>query len=206
MTSFGHGTQMARQTPVRSVVALLVLSVGAGCALAWTFSQPDRHPFMFALGLSWVMACAGGAACQVFSRLDPKYFRPARWERNGKVYEWIGVRVFRRILLHTPLGWLGPLGLRSGRSGLDHLLRDIDSAEGRHAVAAGVSLTVAAVYAMTDHKAIAAWLVLVTVPLNVYPVALQRWNRGRVLELQRRVAAVTRPDREPARDLVHGRV
>lgn len=45
---------------VRSVVAVLVLSVGAGGALAWTVPQPDRHPFVFALGVSWILACAGG--------------------------------------------------------------------------------------------------------------------------------------------------
>lgn len=44
---------MNRQMPVRSVVAVLVVSAGAGCALAWTVSQPDRHPLAFAFSLSW---------------------------------------------------------------------------------------------------------------------------------------------------------
>lgn len=177
--------RMVQHASARSVIAVLVLSVGAGCALAWTLSQPDRRPIVFALGLSWVMACVGGATCQVFGRQDAKWFRYARWERNGQVYEWVGLGVFRWVLLRTPLGWLGPLTLRSGRSDLDRLLRDMNSAEGRHAVAAVLSLAIAAAFALNGHMAIATWLVLITIPLNVYPVILQRWNRGRVLRLQR---------------------
>ena len=188
---------MGGQTQVRSVVAVLVLSVGAGGTLAWTVPQPDRHPFVFALGLSWILACVGGATCQVFCRLDPMWFRAARWERNGRIYEWVGVKIFRWILLHTPLGWLGPLAVRPGRSGLDGFLREMNSVEGRHAVAALLSLAAAAGYVCGGHRAIATWLVLITIPLNIYPVALQRWNRARVLQLRGRVAAARRPDEGP---------
>jgi hypothetical protein len=110
---------------------------------------------MFALGLSWVMACAGGAMCPFFLRLDPRWFRLARWESNGEAYEWVGLGIFRWVLLNTLLGWLGPLRLRSGRSDLERLLRDMNSAEGRHAVAAVLSLVVAAAFALKEHMPIA---------------------------------------------------
>lgn len=193
---------MIQHARARSAVAVLVLSVGAGCALAWTLSQPDRQPIVFALGLSWVMACAGGVTCQVFAVQDLNWFRLARWEENGRVYEWVGLRVFRWILLHTPLGWLGPLALRSSRSDLDRLLREMNSAEGRHAVAAVLSLAVAVAFALNGHMAIATWLVLITIPLNVYPMILQRWNRGRVLRLQRLLDGRKQSSGELRRDSV----
>lgn len=193
---------MSRLTLVRSVVAVLVLSVVAGCAFAWTVPQPDLHPFVFALSLSWMIACAGGATSNVFFRLDPTWFRPASWECNGTPYQWIDIHAFRWILLHTPLGWLGPLALRSGRSDIDRLLREMNSVEGRHAVAAVLSFAVAAAYAVASHTAIATWLALITIPLNVYPVVLQRWNRGRVLRLCRRVDA-RNPSIGSCRDTIH---
>ncbi|MBI5822096.1 MAG: hypothetical protein HZA88_24245 [Verrucomicrobia bacterium] len=197
----------ARQTPVRHVVAVLALSAGAGCGLVWTGSQPDRHPVIFALVLSWFIAVFVGAIThQMFLRLDPKRFRFARWERNGRVYEWVGLGVFRWVLLHTPLRWLSAqVPLKSGRSDLDRLLRDLNPPEGLHAIAAGVSLAVAAVYALTGHTAISAWLVLITIPFNVYPVILQRWVRGRILRLQRRLDAVKQSSGEPRRHLIDDR-
>lgn len=191
---------MGGQTQARSVIAVLVLSVGAGAALAWTVPHPDRHPFVFALGVSWLLACAGGVTAQLFPKLDPAWFRPARWEHDGTIYDWIGVGIFRWVLRHTPLGWLGPLALRSGRRGLDGLLREMNSVEGRHAVAALLSLAAAAGYACCGHTAIATWLVLITIPLNIYPVALQRRNRGRALQLRGRLAAARRPEPLPSDD------
>lgn len=32
---------------------------------------------------------------------------------------------------------------------------------------------------------VATWLILICVPFHIYPVILQRWNRGRVLQLHR---------------------
>jgi hypothetical protein len=118
----------------------------------------------------------------------------------------VGLGIFRWGLLHTPLGWLGPLKLRSGRSDLDRLLRDMNSAEGRHAVAAVLSLVVAAAFALNEHMPIATWLILITIPLNVYPVILQRWNRGRVLRLQRLLNGRKQSSGEPRRDSVDSQV
>jgi hypothetical protein len=78
----------------------------------------------------------------------------------------------------------------------------MNSVEGRHAVAAVLSLAVAAAYAVALHTAIATWVALITIPLNIYPVALQRWTRGRILRLRRRVDARKPSSGEPRRDHV----
>jgi hypothetical protein len=140
-------------------------------------------------------------------RFEPKSLRFARWERNGRLYEWVGLGVFRWVLLHTPLRWLSEgTPLKPGRSDLERLLRDLNAAEGLHAIAASVSLVVAAVYALTGHTTIAIWLVLVTIPFNVYPVMLQRWVRGRILRLQRRLDAPKQSSGEARREQVNDRV
>ena len=68
---------------------------------------------------------------------------------------------------------------------MDHLLRDMNALEGVHIVAAGISIAVAALYILAGQDAVGIWLVIFTILFNVYPVMLQRWNRGRILRLQR---------------------
>jgi len=181
---------MQYRTPMRSVVAFLVLSAVGGCALILAASQPDRHPFIFAFGLSWFITtcvCAVYVSCQILFGLSPRPFGLARWERNGSLYKWCGVGIFRWILLHTHLHLLNPnLELKSGRSDLGRLLREMNSAEAIHAIAAGASLAVAVGYAVLRLPTITTWLIVVTIPFHIYPVALQRWNRGRVLSLSER--------------------
>ena len=110
----------------------------------------------------------------------------ARWEREGNVYRWVGVGGFRWVLLHTPLGWLGSgLALKSGRSDLPRLMRNLNTAEGLHATGAAACLALAAVYLLTGHTAVGVWIVLAAVPLHVYPALLQRWTRGRVRRILR---------------------
>jgi hypothetical protein len=112
-------------------------------------------------------------------------FSLARWERSGRLFRWFGVGVFRWILLHTHLRWLTPnLELKSGRSDLDRLQGEMGSAEATHAVGAVVAFATAAVHARLSHGTIAIWLILLTFPFHVYPVMLQRWNRGRILGLR----------------------
>lgn len=187
----------------KSVISILVVSLAAGCALAWTMSKPDRHPFVFALGLSWIIACGGGALSQVFWRSHPTWFRVAPWECNGRFYDWVGISAFRWVLLHTPIGWLGPITLRSGRSDLDRLLRNLAAAEAQHAISAALSLLVAGAYALRGDTAIAIWLVLITIPLNVYPVMVQRRNRGRVLRLQQHMVALGNDGRDRIEETTH---
>jgi hypothetical protein len=68
-------------------------------------------------------------------RMDPKRFRLARWERQGRIYDVAGVAAVCWLLRHTSLGWLNPwLKLTSSRSGLDRLLREMNYAEGAHLI------------------------------------------------------------------------
>ena len=75
----------------------------------------------------------------------------------------------------------------SGRSDLDRLLGALNVAEGSHAVAAILAFPIAIAYARTGHTAVSMWILLLTVPVNVYPILLQRWVRGRIWRIQRRI-------------------
>jgi hypothetical protein len=125
---------------------------------------------------------------QSLVKLTPDVVRFAAWEHEGRVYKRCGVVLFRWLLLHSPLRWLRDpqITLRSGRSDLDRLVKEMEFAEVVHAIAGMASLVAATLYLIAGHVAVAIWLVLISIPLNVYPVMLQRWNRGRVLRVRRR--------------------
>ncbi len=142
-------TDLVSQADARWLIAFWVLSVRAGGGLAWTASRLDSHPVAFALSLSWIIVVIVSATTRsLILGIDPKRFRFARWEREGKAHNRIGLSAFRRLLQHTPLGWLNPrIKLTSCRSGMQRLLWEMGYAEGVHLVAGVVTLAFATVYA-----------------------------------------------------------
>ena len=175
------------EATAKYLVIFTAMTVVVGIGLVMTVMQPDRHPLIFAFSLTWlIMAFVTAITSRIFVRLDPKRFRLAGWEREGGAYDRVGLGAVRWVLQHTPLGWLNPnIKVRSGRSDMDRLLRDMNAVEGVHILAAGMSLAAAAIYILAGQAAVGIWLVIFTVLFNVYPVMLQRWNRGRILRLQR---------------------
>jgi hypothetical protein len=175
------------ETTAKYLLIFIALTVAVGVGLVMTISQPDRHPLIFAFSLTWlIMAFVAAVTGRIFVRLDPKRFRLARWEREGRIYDRVGLGAVLWVLRHTPLGWLNPnIKVRSGGSDMDRLLRDMNAVEGVHILAAGMSIAVAGLYILTGQAIIGTWLVILTILFNVYPVMLQRWNRGRIVRLQR---------------------
>ena len=167
----------------------------AGSALAQTASRPDQRPFIFGLSVSYFIVIVFALLTrQPLLTLDPGRLRFARWEREGKVYDRKDVRTFQWALLHTPLGWLNPnVRMPSGRADIDRVLREMTYAEGTHLIAFVVSIVIAALLTVKAHVAAGVWLALINIPMNLYPVMVQRWNRGRVLQVSQRLRA--RPGR-----------
>jgi hypothetical protein len=175
------------EAAAKYLVIFTALTVVVGIGLVMTVLQPDRHPLIFAFSLTWlIMAFVAAVTGRIFVRLDPERFRLARWECEGRIYDRVGLGAVRWVLRHTPLGWLNPnIKIRSGGSDMDRLLRDMNAVEGVHILAAGISLAAAAIYFLAGQAVVGIWLVIFTILFNVYPVMLQRWNRGRILRLQR---------------------
>jgi Glycosyl-4,4'-diaponeurosporenoate acyltransferase len=117
-----------------------------------------------------------------------KLFSLAHWEKQGKIYDRAGIRTFRWVLFHSPLGWINPnFHLRASRADCKRLLREMNSGEGVHWLTCVVTVMLAISYLLHDHAVYGYVMLLVRVPFDLYPIMLQRWNRGRVwrvLELQ----------------------
>lgn len=137
--------------------------------------------------MSWLISLVVVLSTSAIFKVMPNLFSLARWERDGRIYDRLGVGAFRRVLLHSPLGWInGNLQLRAGRGDCHRLLLELNIAEGVHWVTA-VATSILAIRCLFDGYVVhGVVMLLVRIPYDVYPIVLQRRNRGRVTRLMNR--------------------
>jgi glycosyl-4,4'-diaponeurosporenoate acyltransferase len=165
---------------MRSVLLMMIFTAGALYFNRRGFYPPRGNPLLYAIAISWLIAITALPISAIF-KLSPKLFSLARWEKEGAVYDRASIRAFRWVLLHSPLGWINPaLHLGVSRTDCERLLREMTVAEGVHWLTCFLSSILAISY-LVDHYAVYGYvMLLVRVPFDLYPIMLQRWNRGRV--------------------------
>ncbi|PJE47929.1 MAG: hypothetical protein CUR34_00155 [Sediminibacterium sp.] len=116
------------------------------------------------------------------SACTSNYFKEQNWEQKGKIYEQLGIHLFRKLLVLV--GWeklnkkenpvknnlaaLVHLEYRTKQSELGHLIIFF--------IVGGFSIYVAIRYSFSA----SAWLIFLNLLLNFYPILLQRYNRPRL--------------------------
>jgi hypothetical protein len=107
------------------------------------------------------------------------------FERDGRVYELLGVRVAKWLLRRGPLAVFAPdLHLPAeptpaSLAGLDERMRQ---AEALHEILLVVTLAVVVNAAVRGWWDAAGWTLLFNVLGNGYPAMLQRYNRARLAQ------------------------
>ncbi len=118
------------------------------------------------------------------------YFRTRGWERAGERYRAFGVRPFQAILKALRLGVFGfrPPDFRvtGDPAFLARMERDTRAAEAAHGVCFAIVVGFALYAAATGRIRGAAWLVLVGIVCQAYPMLLQRHHRPRWRRAMRR--------------------
>jgi hypothetical protein len=143
----------------------------------------------FALVVVWVPMTALGTISHVVPlRLPQRFHRLRPFEIDGRLYERLGVPVFKRLLRRGPATWFNPRlrmpAIRDADS-LDRLDAAMQTAEATHAVLFAATLPVVVHAIGRRWWAAAAWTLVLDLLMNGYPVMLQRYNRG--------LLAVSRP-------------
>lgn len=114
------------------------------------------------------------------------YFKLRAWERSGRVFHALGVAQFRAIVRHRPLSMFNralPEAWHAGNA--ERIDRETRAAEAGHLAAFGIVLALSVVSLVRGDPERAAWLAALDVPLNLYPVLLQRDHRLRLAEHRR---------------------
>jgi hypothetical protein len=146
-------------------------------------SLDPRGPW-FAFVVVWVPMTALGSLSHLTPiRLPEAFHRLRPFEADGRIYERLGVGLFKRALRRGPATWFNPrLRLPATRdaASLARLDAAMRNAEATHAVMFVVTLPVVVHAVARRWWRAAAWTLLLDVVVNGYPVMLQRYNRARL--------------------------
>jgi hypothetical protein len=172
---------------VRSVSLLAILTVGALYATGGDVARPHGNPLVYAMGISWLIAVGVALPASVIFRMNTRLLPLARWEKDGAVYDRKTIRAFRWVVLQSPLGWINPnIHVSAGRPDWDRLLKEMHGSEAVHWITGVLASLLAVSYLVHGHATFGYTMLLVRIPVDVYPVMLLRRTRGRVCRLLRR--------------------
>jgi hypothetical protein len=154
----------------------------AGALLAWSLRAFGPRAFAFAFLVVWLpMVWLGLVSRVVVPRLPERYHRLRGFERDGHLYELVGVRVVKGLLRRGPFAAFNPgLHLPAERTPknlarLDQRMRD---AEASHFILLVLTLAVVVNALVRRWWSAAASTLVFDILMNGYPVMLQRYNRA----------------------------
>jgi Glycosyl-4,4'-diaponeurosporenoate acyltransferase len=192
---------------MRSLLMIVILTSGSVYSIA-RHAPPHGNPLVYCIAASWLISITiAVVSSAIFFRVNPTRFSLAHWEKQGEIYDRAGIRAFRWVLFHSPLGWInGNFQLRAGRADCDRLLREMNSSEAVHWLTFAVSVMLAISYLVHGYVVYGYVMPLVRIPFDLYPIMLQRWNRGRVWRVLSRPAHTRRPEQVTRSEYLHSPV
>jgi Glycosyl-4,4'-diaponeurosporenoate acyltransferase len=175
---------------MRSTLMILVLTFGSVYLIGGRPFPPRGNPLVYSIAISWLVCMTiAVVSSAIFFRVNPTLFSLAHWEKQGEIYDRAGIQAFRWMLFHSPLGWINAnFHLRASRADCNRLLREINSSEGVHWLTFVFTVMLAVSYLLHDHAVYGYVMLLVRIPFDLYPIMLQRRNRGRVCRVLERPA------------------
>jgi hypothetical protein len=145
------------------------------------WARSSGRSIAFAFGINWVLAAwAIIVGLQVTPlRLPARYYRARPFEQGGRLYDYLGVRWYRRLLRRI-LWSVNPALLRSQPDARETMIQGTYDAETGHLF---VLLAIAGITAWALARGwwdTAGWLVLFNLLHNGYPVLSMRQLRARL--------------------------
>ncbi len=154
-----------------------------------------RNP-VFAFAINWLvmtLVAILGSALHITMPLPPAYYRIRPFEANGRLYEALGVRIFKIILIRSPLALLNPtIHYKGDRSALFDLESKMRDSETGHLFIFIIMILIVIHMAIEGWWNFATWLMVFNIFFNVYPIMLQRYNRARLAPLIERMRLADR--------------
>jgi Glycosyl-4,4'-diaponeurosporenoate acyltransferase len=167
---------------VVAVVAAAAATAVAGALLVWAWRSLGPGSVGVALLNVWIpMTWLGTISHVVTIRLPEPFHRLRPWERDGRVYERLGVRTVKRLLRSGPLALFNPhLHIPHDRTAqqLARLDGRMCEAEASHAILLVATIAVVVHAGARGWWTAAAATFVFDVVINGYPVMLQRYNRA----------------------------
>lgn len=163
----------------------IILTLGSIIGFGLYFSDYENYKVGFSISVLWLShSILHILTFRGLRTKNPYDFRFAKWEMKGKLYYYLGVKIFRKIILYSPFALLS-LGIRIlyGRGDLDRVLREIYVAEKSHIYSSFFASIIAMTFFFMDLKTESLYLLCGIIIFHLYPIMLQRWNRDRLIKL-----------------------
>ncbi|RTE86293.1 MULTISPECIES: hypothetical protein [Gammaproteobacteria] len=175
---------------MRNLKVLLVFLIGLA-AVIWILRWKGSSSFVFAWTLNFILMMVMLFYTETLKpKLNCAYFDTRAWEQAGNAYRYVGVHMFRKILIWT--GWerlnkqANPVGKKK------ELLKQLEYrtrvSEFGHVVIFVVVSLVAVVVAWLHGLQGSVWLIATNILLNLYPVIVQRYNRPRYQKILSKIS------------------
>jgi hypothetical protein len=164
---------------------LIILTILSIKGIKLYYETPENHAIIFALSVLWlIQAFIHILTFQKFRDKNPYRFKFANWEKEGNIYRYFGIKIFRKVIIYSPFVLLS-LGIRvwTGRNDFERVLRELNMAEGTHKLALLITSMAVIILFFADRTKESFYLLIGTILFHVYPIMLQRWNRGRIKRL-----------------------
>jgi hypothetical protein len=136
--------------------------------------------------------------------LPPAWFRTWSWERNGRIYETLGVRWLKQFLIggelmNRTVRKSAP-GYRAyaGKSDRQRIFSEACAAEKAHIIMFLFALWPALFAAAVGWWAYAVLLTVANVGVNLYPIMVQRYTRARMAMIEQRASGALQAGRSGA--------
>lgn len=155
-------------------------SVSAALALSAVVLGPATVTFAFLLNC-FVLSQVAGLPPFTSATLPESYFRLRPVERGGRIYLYLGIQFFKRMMMSKLYRKLNPY-FNFKRTSITprDLMNRMKDAEAAHALVFGLMLLCSLVALVVGSSYAAFWLLFFNMIGNGYPVMLQRYNRGRL--------------------------
>ncbi len=164
-----------------------VATIAVAFSIVWSldafgFRSPVSAFLVNWLAMSWV-AIAGQA---VHFSFPLRCYDIRAFERTGRVYESLGIRLFKRLVRRGPLSIFSPT-LRFPKektiSTLRHLDSEMQKAETGHVLIFILMLLFSSYSLLRGWFDGVGWMLAFNIIINGYPIMLQRYNRIKLHEL-----------------------
>jgi len=117
-----------------------------------------------------------------------RWFLLRSFEKDGKAYKILGIKLFKDFLIRTGYNDMLAKGLKVSNSSkleLRELILKMQQAELIHLLGLGIAFAIAFISLIVKRFDLFVTINLLNIPLNLYPVFLQRYNRLRINHILR---------------------
>lgn len=180
---------------LKKLALFTVATIVVGYLIVWSLDAFGFRSPIFALLVNWLaMSWVAVTTQAVYFPFPSKYYDIKPFEQTGRVYERLGIRLFKKAVGRGPLTIFSPtLRFPKGKtiSALRYLDHEMRKAETGHMFIFTLMVWVTAYALVMAWFDAAGWILGFNLIFNGYPVMLQRYNRIRLQALvQRRGAAI----------------